>query len=457
MKDIVVVGCMAFVSMVSLQPRAEAIPAFSRQTGAACLSCHFQTFPALTPLGRAFKMGSFTDVGAEALVEDDKLSIPAVLNASMAVRANARHVSGAGAASVTTYHIPTDTSFIIAGRVGANTGAFVEFSGGKNSENGTATSNIQLLNSFDIGNVKFGVGWASTSFGGSGVMEVSNVFGQHANKLGGGNLSAINAAGFASNSGNAIGGGLFNTSAVAAWIGNDLGCIQFALLAPADATGGNTAIGVRSGYLVRGVAMLDIAGWDALAGFGSVSGNAGTGTAGSLRVPMRLLFFDAQVQGYLGNMSVGVYADGSRARGQTGRTGLGNFYGSDFVPKQVVGTPGKFVFAPFSNVSGTKFSAASIRIDLNPLPRLLVGAGFRWEDFSGLLAGQITRRIFQMAITWRVYQNLNINVVFDHARIEDPSNTLGPGASVNPATGVLTPGLPGFTTRTAVIDIEVLM
>ena len=223
--------------------------------------------------------------------------IPAVLNASMAVRANARHVSGAGAASVTTYHIPTDTSFIIAGRVGANTGAFVEFSGGKNSENGTATSNIQLLNSFDIGNVKFGVGWASTSFGGSGVMEVSNVFGQHANKLGGGNLSAINAAGFASNSGNAIGGGLFNTSAVAAWIGNDLGCIQFALLAPADATGGNTAIGVRSGYLVRGVAMLDIAGWDALAGFGSVSGNAGTGTAGSLRVPMRLLFFDAQVQG----------------------------------------------------------------------------------------------------------------------------------------------------------------
>jgi len=29
-----------------------AFPAFSRQTGLACSSCHFQKYPALTPFGR---------------------------------------------------------------------------------------------------------------------------------------------------------------------------------------------------------------------------------------------------------------------------------------------------------------------------------------------------------------------------------------------------------------------
>ena len=45
------------------------VPAFSRQTGLACSSCHYQ-FPQLTPFGRLFKLNGITitpvPVGTEA-------------------------------------------------------------------------------------------------------------------------------------------------------------------------------------------------------------------------------------------------------------------------------------------------------------------------------------------------------------------------------------------------------
>ncbi len=40
-------------------PKAEAVPAFTRQTGLACTTCH-STFPELTPFGRAFKLNGYT-------------------------------------------------------------------------------------------------------------------------------------------------------------------------------------------------------------------------------------------------------------------------------------------------------------------------------------------------------------------------------------------------------------
>jgi len=43
---------------------AEAVPSFSRQTGAACSQCHTQSFgPNLTPFGRDFKLGGYTQGG----------------------------------------------------------------------------------------------------------------------------------------------------------------------------------------------------------------------------------------------------------------------------------------------------------------------------------------------------------------------------------------------------------
>jgi len=411
------------VSSIALAPTtAEAIPAFARQTGAGCMSCHFQNFVALNPFGRAFKMGSFTDVGDQALIEDDDLSIPAVLNATFVIRAEYANENKTGEASTGTYEIPKDAVLMLAGRIGSNSGAFVEFDGG--------AANWQFLNSFDVSGFKVGIGAHKSGFGGSGVLELSNVFGQHGGKLGGKNISAIQNAGFTQ-----------DTTGIGAWVGNDLGYVQFALVAPAAATTGATNVGLSFGKLVRVVATLDVGGWDTLIGFGSVTGNAGKGdTAGNLaavRVPMNMQFVDLQAQGELGHMSVGVYADWAHAKGETSAapnvgiaTGSGNFYGS------IVDEAGNTV----ANTAGKKFDAFSIRGEIEPIERVLLGIGYGYKQLSQGVPGDITVKTFHLAATYIVYQNMELNVVFDSAKLNDP-----------------TAALASSTTRTVVLEVEALM
>jgi hypothetical protein len=55
-----------FLSISLFSSIAEAVPSFSRQTGAACNQCHTQSFgPNLTPFGRDFKLGGYTMGGGK--------------------------------------------------------------------------------------------------------------------------------------------------------------------------------------------------------------------------------------------------------------------------------------------------------------------------------------------------------------------------------------------------------
>lgn len=57
-------------------PDAEAIPAFSQQTGQPCMACHIGAFgPQLTPLGRAFKIGGYTQTGGSGWAAKVPLSL----------------------------------------------------------------------------------------------------------------------------------------------------------------------------------------------------------------------------------------------------------------------------------------------------------------------------------------------------------------------------------------------
>ncbi|MBV9249274.1 MAG: hypothetical protein JO227_08535 [Acetobacteraceae bacterium] len=54
---------------------AMAVPAFAQQTGQPCSACHIGSFgPQLTPLGRAFKIGGYTQTGGEGLAAKIPLS-----------------------------------------------------------------------------------------------------------------------------------------------------------------------------------------------------------------------------------------------------------------------------------------------------------------------------------------------------------------------------------------------
>ena len=62
---------------------AEAVPAFARQTGMPCMSCHFQNFPALNSFGRNFRAKGYTMQGLQTMIEGEDLSLPSTLNASV--------------------------------------------------------------------------------------------------------------------------------------------------------------------------------------------------------------------------------------------------------------------------------------------------------------------------------------------------------------------------------------
>ncbi|MDQ6963621.1 MAG: hypothetical protein Q9M13_01730, partial [Mariprofundales bacterium] len=303
------------VSSIAIAPTtSEAIPAFARQTGAACLSCHFQTFPALTAFGRAFKMGAFTDVGDQALVEDDNLSLPSVLNASFVLRAQRQTkkvTTGGTKTTTTTWKVPADAVLLMAGRVGTNTGAFVEFNGG--------AANWQLMNSIDFGSFKGGLNIQNTGFGPTAAIEISNVFGQHGGKLNGKALSAINTIiGGVDIQGGKGAGNLGNTTSVAGWIGNEMGLIQLGGVAFADAAqvSNNSFI-----PMVRAVLTTELGGADALVCVGVLSGEQRA--AGVSGYGVNALFMDLQLQGELGDISYGLYGDfvTTKAKGVNGNGG----------------------------------------------------------------------------------------------------------------------------------------
>ncbi|HAO92336.1 MAG: hypothetical protein A2X93_08845 [Deltaproteobacteria bacterium GWC2_56_8] len=113
---------------------AEAVPAFARQTGLACNTCHFQHFPALNSFGRAFKDGGYTQVGGQSLLEGDLLSVPVVLNASLVtkIRYQKRNGDGETGSAVNLnkgeIQFPDEAALLIGGRAGEHIGFLLEAS-----------------------------------------------------------------------------------------------------------------------------------------------------------------------------------------------------------------------------------------------------------------------------------------------------------------------------------------
>ncbi len=121
-----------------LIPKANAIPAFARQTGQACFVCHFQHFPELNAYGRAFKAGGYTQIGGESLIEGEILSLPSTLNASLVTKVRYQKTNGKdndGATGPTNgskgtnkgeLQFPDEAALLIGGRAGEHVGFLLE-------------------------------------------------------------------------------------------------------------------------------------------------------------------------------------------------------------------------------------------------------------------------------------------------------------------------------------------
>jgi hypothetical protein len=439
---------MVGVSAIAVAPNtAQAIPAFARQTGAACYSCHFQSFPALTDFGRSFKRDAFTDVGEEALVEDDNLSIPAVLNASLVLHANYTNVDdnqGAGSKANGPgfkngiWNLPLEAPLLIAGRVGKNMGAFGEFAGAPGGANGQAVNNWQVMSSFDMGNFRMGLNVFNTSFGWTAGIETFNVFGQHAGVLNGDDVSAVAQVGNG-NDANVILG--VQTQGATLWAGNDLWFASFTGWTP-DVSGlGVTAQNVGFALIpaIRIAVTPQVMGWDTMIGGGWTQGTAGgangTGAPGAFGVPANfkaagadMWFIDAQAQGAVGNTSIGVYADYAHTKAKDNVAY--NVFGSNPMSGgAVAGGPG--------TTAGDKTNGWSIRATVKPIPQWVFEAGYGETKASLAAADPLNvagndykNKIWQIGGQYELYQNVNLKLMY-----EDQQIGTGYGIYAAPAAG----------------------
>ncbi len=163
------------IMLTVLLSNAYAMPAFARQMGVACNSCHSQNgFPALNAYGRNFKASGYTLTGAQGTITDpDKenfLSLPETLNASFV--AKIRVVDSDN--SSTELQFPDEAALVIGGRVAEHVGAFVEI-GYDSAEEKFLLANFKLPFTYRVDKYTFGaVPYLTDGFGPSASFEVLN-------------------------------------------------------------------------------------------------------------------------------------------------------------------------------------------------------------------------------------------------------------------------------------------
>lgn len=141
----IVLSLAGVLAATAFAPEASAIPAFARQTGLACSSCHFQHYPVLSTTGQEFKVGAYTQLSAKGKFKSDDLSITDNLNAAILIKARYQKTDGTDAAGTTDgvttnsgqWQIPDELSLFFGGRIGDNGMVKMGFM----NENNIATGN----------------------------------------------------------------------------------------------------------------------------------------------------------------------------------------------------------------------------------------------------------------------------------------------------------------------------
>jgi len=149
---------LAVVEQIGAGPPAQAVPNFAAQTGQPCTACHIGGYgPQLTPLGRAFKIGGYTQRGGEGWQSYVPLS---------AMVLTSFNHTGAGVPTNTAPYGPNNNfaldqiSAFLAGGIGEHTGGFVQYTY-SNIPNASHLDNTDLrpyTTTFDLGGTELRVG-----------------------------------------------------------------------------------------------------------------------------------------------------------------------------------------------------------------------------------------------------------------------------------------------------------
>ncbi len=292
---------------------SQATPAFARQVGVACFSCHFQHIPKLNSFGRAFKLGAFTDVGAEDLVEDENLSIPAVLNMAYITRIAYTKTSSktplaagtiAGGNDRGSLAFPTTSAIYIAGRMGEHWGSVVEMPAGAES--------IKFNFSYDFSGIKGGLSLYTTAgMGPFASVEAFNT-GLTMMHISTESNSAMDGSATAASMRSV---GMSAATGLTLYAANDNFVAQVGLWGPATEA---VSSGAALSTLYRLALTHNIAGFDSMIGIYGTAGTtkvAATGATTTTNYKTSAFGIDAQAQGEIAGMPLGIYANYSSSTG----------------------------------------------------------------------------------------------------------------------------------------------
>ena len=136
---------------------AEAIPAFAAQTGQPCTACHIGGFgPQLTPFGRAFKIGGYTQRGGEGILASIPLSLMVQTSFNNTATNTAQHAPFGANNNVALDQV----SGFVGGGIGDHTGGLIQFTWSQES-NAANLDNTDLrpyTTTFDLGGKELRVG-----------------------------------------------------------------------------------------------------------------------------------------------------------------------------------------------------------------------------------------------------------------------------------------------------------
>ena len=151
---------VAVAFLTFFAPAADAVPAYARQTGQACVACHV-SFPELTPYGRWFKLSGYT-IGIR---QDIPLAVMAI--GGITSIKNNDDGTGTGTLVIGRNNLPAfnQASVFLAGKATDNVGGFVQYTyAQKYNPDGTGVGHsgidntdlrvVGRMGSFDANDVK---------------------------------------------------------------------------------------------------------------------------------------------------------------------------------------------------------------------------------------------------------------------------------------------------------------
>lgn len=369
-----------------------AFPAFARQTGLACSSCHFQKYPALTAFGRAFKASSFTMMGAQETVKGEGLSLPSVLNGSIFFKiryqqTNGTEVPGERTTNTGELQFPDEFALLLGGRVGEHAGFMIE--GQLADASAPFVAGFKMPFTFMLGTTSIRadvIPFTTDALGVAYGFELLNT-GAVRNVRVNENRNAISAQQYIGTATAAEG--------IAFVLADPMWFVNVTRWSPNHFAGaGGVANGAPTATYLRAAFTPTVGQWDLGIGIQSWSGSAGTANEDGTGVDIfetSALAFDAQAQGAVGGLPLGVYVTHG---------------------KSDASAPGADKNLFNSRTRDRSASTVTAELGVTKNPHLTVLGAYRNAD-NGRAEANSTDNAFTFGVNWMVAQNVGLHWIFN--------------------------------------------